>query len=212
MKTIIFLASILCFTSAFAQNSTSDSVKACMEGYKSAILKGKGEEALHFLDSRTVDYYSSILEKVKTADSSEIETYGLLDKMNVLIIRCRMDSSTIASLDGRSLIVKAIQMGMIGKNSVANNSLGEIIVDSNFALAQMVVRGKPQPMYMHFYREERQWKIDLTSMFPVGEGALREYISSQKQTDNEFMINMLTMLTGKQPDSSIWHPKFRLNK
>lgn len=174
--------------------------------YRSAILNDRGEDAVQYLDSRTVAYYDYILAQTITADSSKLATFSTMDKLMVLMIRHRVDTTTIFSLDGKELIVLAIQLGMIGKNSVINNSVSEVKIDQDFARGQLAVKGKPQPVYFHFYREENQWKIDLTSIFPMGETAFNSIIVESKLSHDEFIFDMLTRLSGIKPDGRIWLP------
>ena len=192
--------------SVFSQTSSEDSVKTCFMNYRSAILNDKGDDAVQYLDSRTVAYYDYILAQTITADSSKLATFSTMDKLMVLMIRHRIDTTTIFSLDGKELIVLAIQMGMIGKNSVINNSVAEVKIDQNFARGQLAVNGKPQSVYFHFYREEKQWKIDLTSIFPLGETAFNNVIAESKLSNDDFIFDLLTRLTGIKPDGKIWLP------
>lgn len=79
MKRIITLT-LLIF---LAINCYSQSDKALIlksfENYKNAILTDKGKLAADFVDSRTINYYSTILDKVKTADSLEVDSMGIID-------------------------------------------------------------------------------------------------------------------------------------
>lgn len=58
-------------------------VQKSFDNYKTAILNDKGNEAVKYVDSRTIAYYEQMLELVKTADSSKIETLSILDKLIV---------------------------------------------------------------------------------------------------------------------------------
>jgi hypothetical protein len=190
----------------FGQKSEMKLVKKSFDNYKTSILNDKGEEAVKYVDSRTIKYYSDILELVKTADSTKVETLSILDKLMVFSIRHRTSKKDILAFDGKSLLVYAIKSGMVGKNSVANNSIGEVIVEKDFAKGQLIANGQKAPFYFHFYKEEGQWKIDLTSLFPVSTKALKKMADDSGENQNVYLFSLLEMITRKKPGTEIWHP------
>jgi hypothetical protein len=189
-----------------AQKSEEKLVKTSFDNYKSAILNDKGEEAVKYVDSRTVKYYGDILDLVKTADSTQIESLSILDKLMVFSVRHRASKEDILRFDATSLIVYAIKSGMVGKNSVSNNAVGEVSIDNNFAKAQFLSRGKLTPYFFHFYKEEGLWKIDLTSLFPISTKAFQKMADDSGQEENEYLFYLLETLTGRQPGKEIWNP------
>ena len=204
-KTINFLVLLLVLTTACnGQKKEEKSVRDAFDNYKSAILNDKGDEAVKYVDSRTIKYYSDILELVKNADSTQVSSLSLLDKLMVLSIRHRTSKEDILSFDGKGLLVYAIKSGMVGKNSVANNSIGEVTIDNNFAKGQFIANGQKAPFYFHFYKEEGQWKIDLTSIFSVSTMAFKKMVEDSGQSENEYLFSLLEMLTGKKPGQEIW--------
>ena len=109
-------------------------------------------------------------------------------------------------MDGTGLFVYAIKKGMVGKNSVINNTIGDIKIDNGFAKGQLLVSDQPTEIYMHFYKEQDHWKIDLTSIFPIGNAAFKDMVEEDGRPENEFIFMILEYLTGKKPDPSIWQP------
>ena len=192
--------------SAFGQKNEEELVRKAFDSYKSAILNDKGEEAVKFVDSRTIKYYNNVVDLVKNADSSKVETLSILDKLMVFSIRHRTSKEDILSFDGKTLLIYAIKSGMVGKNSVANNSIGEVTIDGNFAKGQFVVNGQKAPFYLHFYKEEQQWKMDLTSLFTVSTSAFKKMADDSGQNENEYLFDLLEIITGKKPGPGIWQP------
>ena len=188
------------------QKAEQDLVRKAFDSYKSAILNDKGEEAVKFVDSRTIKYYNDILDVVKNADSAKVETHSILDKIMVFSIRHRTSKEDILSFDGKSLLIYAIKSGMVGKNSVANNSIGDVTIDGNFAKGQFVVSGQKAPFYLHFYKEDQQWKIDLTSLFPISTSALKKMADDSGKNENDYIFELLEMITGTKPGQGIWQP------
>ena len=191
---------------AYGQKNEEKRVKESFDNYKTAILSDKGYEAVKYVDNRTINYYNDILELVKTADSSKIETLSILDKLMVFSIRHRTSKEDILSFDGKSLLVFAIKGGMVGKNSVANNTIGGVTIDKDFAKGQLLVNGEKTSFYFHFYKEYGQWKIDLTSLFPVSIMAFKTMAENSGQDQNEYLFSLLEMITGKKTGTEIWDP------
>ena len=64
---VLFLLLLTSFD-AHSQKKEEKLVKKAFDNYKYAILNDEGENAVQFLDSRTIQYYEKMLELVKTGD------------------------------------------------------------------------------------------------------------------------------------------------
>jgi len=208
MKHIVYtvVVSLLVMTSMHSQEKEVDLVRKSFNQYKQAILTDKGAEAANFVDSRTIQYYSDILSTTISADSTTVDALGVMDKLMVFSIRHRTPKEDILSFDGKQLLIHAIKEGMVGKNSVANSEIGEVEVDGDFAKGQFITNGQKAPFYFNFYKEDKVWKIDLTSIFPVAQVAFKNILESSGQEENEYFFTILELLTGKKPDHTIWNP------
>lgn len=206
IKILGVLILLLTVQITFGQKNEEKLIKKSFDNYKTSILNNKGEEAVNYVDSKTIKYYGDILQLVKTADSAKIETLSILDKLMVFSIRHRTSKSDILSFDGKSLLVYAIKSGMVGKNSVANNSIGEVIIENNFAKGQFIAYGQKSPFHLHFHKEEGIWKIDLTSLFQVSTKAFKKMADQSGKEQNEYLFSLLEMITGKKTEKEIWQP------
>ncbi|WP_375561779.1 hypothetical protein ACE193_04290 [Bernardetia sp. OM2101] len=204
-KILTILLLLITVQLTYGQKSEEKKVKKSFDNYKTSILNDKGKDAIKYVDSRTIQYYSDILELVKTADSTKIESLSILDKLMVFSIRHRVSKEDILSFDGKSLFIYAIKSGMVGKNSVANNSIGEVIVEDNFAKGEFVANGQKAPFYFHFYKEQGKWKIDLTSIFPISTIAFKKMADDSGENQNDYLFSLLEMITGKKPTKEIWN-------
>jgi hypothetical protein len=201
----VFFFLLIAVLHANAQQDTA-LIKACFAGYKNAILTDKGQEALAFVDSRTVKYYSDILQKTKTLDSAGIDKLSILDKLTILMVRHRATREEIMRLDGRSLLVYAIERGMVGKGSVQQLSIGEVLVRGNAAEGQVVVGTAPTSLAYNFYKENGTWKMDITSVLPEGNNAMKKIIKDSERPENEFLLMLIENATDKEPSKDIWKP------
>lgn len=188
----------------------TQAIKASYENYKRTILEDKGEEAVNYLDSRTLRYYETILEKVKTADKDEANSLSFIDKLIILRIRLIAKKEEILSFDGRSLVVFAIKNGMVGKDSVINNSIGEINIKENFAMGQLIVKGQKTDFYQHFYKENGQWKLDITSLFLASTIVFKKLIDESEMSENEYLFELLERVSNKKVNEDVWIPTKKL--
>lgn len=204
-KIIYSLSFLIFFTNPCnGQKKEQKLIKTAFKNYKSAILNDKGEEAINYVDSRTIAYYSDILELVKNADSIQINSLSFLDKVMVFSIRHRVKKEDILSFDGKSLFIYAIKSGMIGKESILNSSIGEVKLLNDFGKGQFLLNEQETPLYFHFYKESGKWKIDLTSIFPFSNIAFKQLVAESGQNETDYIFSLLEILTGNKPGSEIW--------
>lgn len=197
---------IVTITTTKAQTNDKTEIKKIFEQYKSAILNDKAGVALNSIDNRTIDYYKRILSDVKTADSIKITGMSLVDKITVLGIRARATKQEIIEMKGADAFLFSIKNGMVGKNSVVNNSVGEITVNNGFAKGELLVQGKRTPVFFHFYKEREGWKLNLTELFSLGNISLKQMLQESGKQENDYLIEILSMLSGKTLNYKIWQP------
>jgi hypothetical protein len=197
--TFFFIVTI----SVFGQESDEELVRKSFASYSKSLLNSNEDDVIKFVDSRTIKYYSDILDLVKNADSTRIEELPLMDKMMVLSIRCRVSKEDILSFNGEKLLIHALNIGMINKTGLANLSNGNVTIENDFAKGQLIGRGQELPHFFHFYKEG-QWKIDLTSAFPIAFPVLQK-LADEMGGANKFILASLKLITGKSPDHEIWN-------
>lgn len=191
---------------SFAQTKEKKKVRKTYEEYKAALLSDNGERASNLVDSRTIKYYDDMLGLVKTGDSATVDALPVLDKIMVFVIRHRVAREDILRFDGKAVFAEAVKKGMIDKSSAANNAIGEIVVTGDFAMAQILVDGKVIPSEFYFYKENKQWKINLTSIFTVSSIAIKKIVEDSGQSENEFIFTLLEYASQKRPGPEIWKP------
>jgi hypothetical protein len=190
-------------TGAFAQ-TVADSVRTSFEGYKKAILETRGADAVKFVDQETVAYYGKMLDLTRHADSATVSHLGLMDKLFVFTSRAQIKSSELRKLSGQGYFVYAVDHGMIGKNSVSNNGIGNVEANGNEARGKIMSRGQEAGLSFTFHREDKIWKLNLISILPPTEAALKKMLADKGMDENAFIFSALQSLTGKPVDPSIW--------
>lgn len=204
-KLLAFLFIIL-GTFVFGQKNEEKLVRERFESYRTNLLNDNGNGAVEDVDSKTINYYSELLKLTKSADSSKIESLSIVDKMMVLILRLKVSKAEIVSFDGRSLFIYAVDNGMVGKGSVAKNTIGDINVNKNFAAAELLVNRKPSELYFEFYKEEGTWKLDITSLFPMANMLFEKLIADSEKSENDFLLPLIEAASGKKMSPEVWLP------
>lgn len=180
-------------------------INACFEAYRHSILTDQGEAATRYISTRTIQFYDSMAHVARTADSLLVDSLPLIDKLTVLTLRARTPNELLLSYEGQEVFVFAINSGMVGKDDVRNHDLGKIYLDETFARAMMVINGEEAPIAMHFHLEEGEWKMDLTSLFPITNTALEGIIEDSGMTENEFLEFVIVYgLKGTDPYHGLW--------
>lgn len=204
---LILLLSVACDSSQNSADQKKEQklVRTSFKNYKAAILKDDGEEAVKFIDSKTIKYYSDLLHKIINADSLQVNSLNVMDKFQILTIRFRTSKDHLISLDGKKLLAYTIDEGMTSKN-VAGNKLGDVIIDGNFAKGQLSVNGQTSEVFFNFYKEEGNWQLDLTSIFRLSAMVFNKMIKDSGQEENEFIFTLLETISGNRPSNEIWKP------
>lgn len=200
--TILFL--FILTNLVVAQENEVGLIRKNFDSYKTFLYNGNGGEAANLVDSHTIKYYDDIIDLVKNADSLKVESLSLLDKIMVLIVRQRVSKENILNFDGKALLIHAINNGMIDKNSAGSLTIGDATVDKNSAKGQLIFNGTESPYFSNFYKENGQWKYDLTSSFSIGIPALQKL---EKELGERGFINaLLNAGNGNKLSQNVWGP------
>lgn len=203
--TILVLLSFMACNNDSGEDETKKAIRATFENYKAAIVKDNGTTAVNFVDTRTLDYYTELLDVVLYADSIKVDQLTILDKFQVLAIRYIATDDQLLSLNGKGFLAFTIDEGMTSKN-VIGVKVDHVIVDGNFARGEISAEGKKAELYFSFYKEAAGWKLDLTSIFDVSTLIFNKMIADSQLSENEFILMILRNLTKKRSIDEIWDP------
>jgi hypothetical protein len=205
MKSIATILFLFILTNlVVAQENEAELIRKNFDSYKAFLYNGNGGEVANLIDSQTIKYYGDIIELVKNADSLKVESLSLLDKITVLLVRQSVSKENILTFDGKALLIHAINNGMIDKTSARSFTIGDITVDNNFAKGQIIANGTASPLFLNFYKENGQWKFDLTSLFPIGIPALQKL--EKELGERGFIDAMLSAGNGNKQSQNVWRP------
>jgi len=201
----IFFFFFFISSAGWAQKDKKE-IKAVFENYKAALIKEDGDEAVKYLDSHTIKYYQNIADKARGADSVEVDALPVMDKIMVLSVRHRASKEEVLAFNGITMVSFAIKNGMVGKSTVSDNSLGEITINGNVATAQLIKNKEKSSILFKFYKENNEWKFDLSSFFPLAGIGFKKLVKDSGKPENEYLLMLLEFASKKKPSPAIWKP------
>jgi hypothetical protein len=188
-------------------NKEEELINESFNNYKNAVINDNGKEAVKYVDTRTIKYYGRLLELTKTADSLQIEKSTIIEKFFVLALRHTTPKDSIFKFNGQTLYSYAIDKGMTGKDGAIQLYINQVDIDNNFAIVELKSKNAQSDpgISLHYYKENGVWKADWTSFFILGNAAFKNLIKTSGMTENEFIMNTLNEVYGKQ-NIDVWKP------
>jgi hypothetical protein len=184
----------------------NESVRACFEGYKQAILDQDGNAAVALVDGNTLEYYGEMRRLALEGKPEIVRNLSTIDKMMVLMLRHQTPVEDLSQMSGDSLFVYAVDKGWIGRESVISNELGDITVSGDHASGVHVSAGTETPLRWMFQKKDGNWKLDITSIMPAADQAFKQMIRESGQSEDEFLVAILESVSGRRVPESIWEP------
>ena len=187
------------------QTGEARAIQAAFSTYKDALLQGDGEKAADAVSARTIAFYDGILTHVLNTPRAKLAELDFISKFMVLRIRHEFTRTQISQMTGRQLLMIGVDKGWISKSTVANiEQLVEIKVASSKSTASMPIA--PGIPAFNFLKESGQWKLDLAGSFALANDAMKHEITRSGMTEEQFILQALSMLSGKKVDERIFSP------
>ncbi len=187
------------------QTAEALAIETVFSQYKDALLKSDGSGAADVLSTRTIAFYDGIVHHALNTSRAKLGELDFISKLMVARIRLEFTREQISRMTGRELLVIGVDKGWISKSSVANiDRLVEIKVSSSEATASMPVA--PGVPAFRFLKESGQWKLDLVASFDLANAAMKEEIKSSGLTEEQFILQLLRMLSSKEVGEGIFSP------
>jgi len=199
---LTFLAFLAIVAQSKAQSDQA-AVTSAFETYKTSVQNSKGDITAKVADSHTMAYFTKMIGIIKNADSVSVDSLPILDKYMVLLVRTKATKLEIMGMDGKALMVYAVNKGIITPGSVANNALGAITITNNAAKAELLMNKKKTKYFLEFNKEHGQWKMDVSSLFRAAGMLIKEVQEDNGFTDNEFVESMMDG-TGNSAGPNAW--------
>ncbi len=178
-------------------------IRAAFNQYKSAILSQDGAKTVEYITKNTVDYFEGILDKVKFAEKETILDLSLADQSQILLIRRFFPKEEILGFDGKRLYAATINEGLTGE-PLKTMSIGLVAVKGDKGKAQMVLDGTKTAVFFDFLKEDKQWKLDITTTLVMTTKSIQLQAREANLAVTAYLLDML-QLEGKDREL-IWEP------
>jgi hypothetical protein len=188
-----------------AQAADIEAITATFEQYRSHLLARNGAAVWDVVSPGTVDYYNELARLVATAGPEELAGKSLVDRFTVARFRVDLPADQLAAMDGRAVLAHGVDQGYIDQSSVANSELGDIRIDDDRAFAPLVTGSQRSPVDFEFVRVGQDWKFDLAATMPHANAEFSKMARESGQTEDEFIFEMLEILSGERVDASIYN-------
>jgi hypothetical protein len=192
-------------TSVSDPAADAEAIKASFERYRTEVLAGNGAAVPGIVSPSTITHYDEVVRLAQTAGPAEIASAGVMDRLMIARLRVSMPPEELAAMDGAGLLAYGVDNGMIDASSVENNSLGEVRVEGDRGFAEMLVDAVPSGVDWEFVRTGSDWTFDLAAGFPLINDTLSQVAAENGMTDDEFIFEAVTMVTGEPVDASIFN-------
>jgi hypothetical protein len=117
------------------------------------------------------------------------------------MIRHLATKKEILAFTPATMTAFAFNHGM-GKTKLEGSTLGKAKIKGNNAKANLVNGGKKTDTEFVFNLEHGQWKIDVLPLMQESEADIKAMLNGKNE--NEFIFDMLELMTGKAPTNAIW--------
>ena len=178
-------------------------IRAAFNNYKNATLSKEGTKTTQYITKSTLVYFENILEKVKFADKETILGSSIADQTQILIIRRFFSKEEVLSFDGKAVYAATIDKGLMGEQ-LKTMSIGLVLIKGGKGKAQMILDGTKTAVFFDFLKEDKQWKLDITTTLVLTTKSIEAQAEEAKISTTEFLLEML-QLNAKEREQ-IWEP------
>jgi hypothetical protein len=164
-----------------------------------------GEEAVKFIDSKTIDYYGEILEKVLYSDRNVVMKESIINRLMIFRIRHSVQLEKLEKMDAIKLLEYSINNGWVGKEAVAGYFIRNVKIEGDSATVELYKGDKKPGVNYKFYRENGQWKINFTSLFLITHYAFKQQAKKSGYDDEDaYIFDLIEALSGKRVSEDIY--------
>jgi len=167
MRKISILALVIIL---FGCHNEKDKVINTFNNFNKANIELNGEKIFELSDSKSHNYYKSLLSKILKLDSVRVSELSLSDKLNLLSARAIIKDSELEKISPKDLMVKIFteisSMDSVKINSIKKTGITNIRIENEKANCDFTIDGKTLSpnVNIKFSKENGKWKFDTTSL------------------------------------------------
>ena len=208
MKTHLWLmfAGLIAFIACPAQAGDAKAVHTAFAQFSKVLVAGDGPKVAEALDRASLAYYARVRDLSLNAKAAEVKALSLIDELMVLRLRHDVGFEGLTKVDGRGLVVMAVEKGWISRASIQTIVLGEVTIEKDKAEAVAMTGDALTSLRLHFSREDGKWKFNIVHLTKVGEQGLKELLHKTGQPRHAFLLSIIEQVSGREPAENIFDP------
>ena len=206
----IVLASILILsTPAFADEEAAVAgVRRSFADYRAAILADQGDAAAELVSSASVEYFAEMQRLALYAGSEEVRSQSLVNQMQILAFRYRIDAEALRSMSPKELFAYTVDQGWTGKDGVLELGLGSVQIVDDVASADVLKDGRPTRLQYRYVRERDEWRWDMGPTLHKTNQAFKMLATQRGMSDESLLLSLLESTYGGRVPPPLWDPLF----
>ncbi len=185
-------------------SSTTDEIKDAYGQYCDAVVKRDGAQAGALVAEVTLRRYQEYRDAALTSDEAALTSEAPTTRLQVLLIRQRMDAATLAALDGRGLFAHFIAQGWLDAAGFTETQLGMVAVDGDRAQAPVHRAGRPTRERAYLLREDGVWKVNLLPNFTGTDRNIEEAAAVNNLSEKAYVESLVAEVTKQPLRENIW--------
>lgn len=190
-------------------NPEEQAIRHVFASYRTAVLSGDGEVGAKLLSQTTIEYYDQMRHLALYGSGETVRNLSLINQMQVLLFRARMDPMHLKSMSGHDVLAYAIKQGWTGKSSIVQLQIGKVLIEDPVAVAHGVFNGQDAGPAFRFVKEAGAWRFDLLPMLQASNAALQMSAMQQGISERDFMLILIESVVGRKLGPEMWEPPLK---
>jgi hypothetical protein len=203
---IVSAVATCCIASCGSRSPEAPAVEKAFADYRQAVLDKKGDAAADLIAPATIAEYQKYRDLALKGDEKTVKGLSISGRTNVLMMRHRVGKDQLKSMNGKKIVAYAVDQGWIGEEGVKRAGVTDVEVSGSAATAKVTVNGQKSDEMFHFAKHDGKWTIDLVPNLPRADVLFQKMASESGQGENEFLFQILGLLTGRPVTDAIWQP------
>lgn len=197
---------ILCIGCSSRPPTESDEIKSAYRRYCDAIVHGDGAAASSMVSRDTLQRYQEFHDLALTADEGTLGAAPVSTRLQVLLLRQRMDAAALTPLDGAGLFAHFIQQKWLDPAGFADTQLVQPALDEDRAQAVVQRGDRLTRERMYFLREGDEWKVNLLPSLTTTDRHIEDAAAGKGVSEREYLESLVAEVTKEPVREGIWQP------
>jgi hypothetical protein len=169
-----------------------DGVAAAFEGYRQAVLEGRGAAAGVLVSADSRAFYDVARLAALDADGPDLDHLTMTEGLLALRLRAALKPDQLRGLDGGGVIAATAARGMIGVGTGGIRLAPAEIYGDHAVAEQLDGAGHPTGVWWRFVREDGAWRINLRPSLEAGDALLQARLQASGLSRADFLKQLAT--------------------